>query len=339
MTVIDNDEDPLPVIILSSNTLNVNEGSTESFAVHLDKAPSIDIIVTLSVDNSEISLDRNSLTFNSSNYANSQLVVVTGTDDSDLTNKSSVITLSADGLTTKTINVTKINTDSQEPSTPTPTPSVNVVTDGLKLFALTNANNISGTTITDLSGNGNDLTISKISGGNDLVSDSEKITFDGGQSLTTTLATVDSNDTFTLQMVVNSDFVNTTTSSRYLAYLGSSGEVGRFLFSYLNTGLQVLATKGNNTTGIALSNFNGQSKKVVLTIVGGKTYHREFQDTTELKYTPTGGSYATSNLMTFGNIINATATNRGLEGSIYAILHYHKVLTEEEIAQNVNALL
>ena len=99
-------------IVLSSASLSVNESSSTTFTVKLDNQPSSDIAVTLSVNNSNCTIDKSSLTFTSSNYSNEQRITVSGTHNSNsYSNLNSTITLSATGLTTKTVNVTIINID------------------------------------------------------------------------------------------------------------------------------------------------------------------------------------------------------------------------------------
>ena len=98
-------------IIISSNTIVVNESSTNTFTVALNEAPTNNQVVSLSVNNNNCTLDKTSLTFTSDNYTN-QTVRVTGAHDSNsYEDKSSIITLSSDNVTSKTINVTINNID------------------------------------------------------------------------------------------------------------------------------------------------------------------------------------------------------------------------------------
>ena len=111
ITIKDNDEEPLGVT-LSTSTLSVNEDSTNTFDVSLNKQPSTNKVITLSVNNSNITLDKQSLTFTTTDYSNPQTVTVTGVrDSSNYDNKSSVITFTGENITTKTLNVTIVNTD------------------------------------------------------------------------------------------------------------------------------------------------------------------------------------------------------------------------------------
>ena len=99
-------------IVLSTSTISLNEGSTGSFTVKLDSAPTSNQVVNLSVNNSNCSLNKSSLTFTPSNYSTTQSVTITGThDSSSYSDKTSTITASSDGATSKTISVTIKNID------------------------------------------------------------------------------------------------------------------------------------------------------------------------------------------------------------------------------------
>ena len=98
-------------IIISNNTLSVNESSSNTFTVSLDKAPTNNQVVSLSVNNNNCTLDKTSLTFTNDNYTNQTVSVIGVHDSNSYEDKSSVITLSSDNVTSKTINVTVTNID------------------------------------------------------------------------------------------------------------------------------------------------------------------------------------------------------------------------------------
>lgn len=103
----------IPVITLSATSLSIAENDTGTFTVKLDKAPSSTTTVNLSTSNSNITLDKTSLSFTTSNYS-AQTITVTGTHDaSSYSSKTSVITVSSNGLASKTVNVTVTNIDEQ----------------------------------------------------------------------------------------------------------------------------------------------------------------------------------------------------------------------------------
>ena len=109
-------------IVLSTSTISLNEGSTGSFTVKLDSAPTSNQVVNLSVNNSNCSLNKSSLTFTPSNYSKTQSVTITGAHDtSSYSDKTSTITASSDNVSSKTISVTIKNIDTPEtPETPDP---------------------------------------------------------------------------------------------------------------------------------------------------------------------------------------------------------------------------
>lgn len=101
-------------IVLSTSSLSFNENSSSSFTVKLSQAPTNNQIVSIKVNNGYCTVDKPSLTFTSSNYSIAQTVTVTGVpDSSSYSNKSSVITLSSTGVSSKTVNVTLVNTDAE----------------------------------------------------------------------------------------------------------------------------------------------------------------------------------------------------------------------------------
>ena len=101
-------------IVLSTSSLSFNENSSSSFTVKLSQAPTNNQTVSIKVNNGYCTVDKSSLTFTSSNYSNTQAVTVTGVaDSSSYSNKNSVITLSSTGVSSKTVNVTLVNTDAE----------------------------------------------------------------------------------------------------------------------------------------------------------------------------------------------------------------------------------
>ena len=102
-------------IIVSLSSININEGSTGTFTVKLDKAPTSNQEVKLNVNNSNCTIDKNSLIFTPSNYSTTQTITVTGkSDSSSYIDKTSIITLSSSNVSSKTVSVTVVNTDVQK---------------------------------------------------------------------------------------------------------------------------------------------------------------------------------------------------------------------------------
>ena len=101
-------------IVLNTTTISLNEGSKGSFTVKLGSAPTSNQVVNLSVNNSNCSLDKNSLTFTPSNYSTAQLVTITGAhDSSSYSDKASIITASSNNVSSKKIDTIITNVDIQ----------------------------------------------------------------------------------------------------------------------------------------------------------------------------------------------------------------------------------
>ena len=171
-------------IVLSTSTISLNEGGTGGFTVKLDSAPTSNQVVNLSVNNSNCSLNKSSLTFTPSNYSTTQSVTITGAhDSSSYSNKTSTITASSNGVTSKTINVTIKNIDTQPVDTYTITRnlsnctcsnSATSITAGASYYATINANAgynldsitviMGGTNITSSAVSGSNISISNVTG-------------------------------------------------------------------------------------------------------------------------------------------------------------------------------
>ena len=104
-------------IMLSTSTLTVNEGSNSSFTVRLAQQPSENKTVQLSVNNSDVRLDKTQLAFTTSNWNVAQTVNVTVAEDDDYDNESCIISLSGSGLNSAVVNVT-INDNDERPKIP-----------------------------------------------------------------------------------------------------------------------------------------------------------------------------------------------------------------------------
>ena len=106
-------------IILNKTSLNIDEGSSSTFTVKLDKSPTQNQIINISVNNGNVTVNKTSLTFTPSNYSIEQTVTVNGISNSNsYSNESSVITISSYNVSSKTISVTIKNIDVQEPVDP-----------------------------------------------------------------------------------------------------------------------------------------------------------------------------------------------------------------------------
>lgn len=102
-------------IVVSKTSTTIIEGSTDSFTIKLDKAPTNNQVVTLSKNNSDVTLDKTSLTFTPSNYDIAKTVNISVAEDADYSNETCTITLSSPNVTSKTILVSITDND-EEPS-------------------------------------------------------------------------------------------------------------------------------------------------------------------------------------------------------------------------------
>ena len=105
-------------IITNTTSLTINEGLTTTFTVKLSQAPTSTQQVSLTSNNSDVTLSPKSLSFSSSDYNVTQTVTVTVLEDDDKLNDSAIITLSSNNVTNKTINVTVNDNDNDNTDEP-----------------------------------------------------------------------------------------------------------------------------------------------------------------------------------------------------------------------------
>ena len=99
-------------IVVSKTTATINEESTDTFTVKLDKAPTNSQTVNISSNNSDVTLSTNTLTFTPDNYNQTQEVRINVAKDSDAVNDNCTLTLSSTNVSSKTIIITIIDNDS-----------------------------------------------------------------------------------------------------------------------------------------------------------------------------------------------------------------------------------
>ena len=116
-------------IILSKTSETITEGSSTSFTVKLDQAPTNTQVVNLSVNNPDVTLSNSSLSFTSSNYSTAQTIIITVNKDSDTINDNATITVSSSNVASKTFVLTI--TDVTAPTTPSG--SYNIYLNGEKI--------------------------------------------------------------------------------------------------------------------------------------------------------------------------------------------------------------
>ncbi|MBZ0236127.1 MAG: hypothetical protein K8M05_27620 [Deltaproteobacteria bacterium] len=182
------DDDALG-IETSVTTINVNEGGTASFNVRLTAQPTANTTVTvMSSDITAATATPMTLTFTTANYATFQPVDLAGVSDVDSTNDSVTVSLTATGLSARTVGVTVLDDDTQDILLTTTTVTVGEAgtgTFGVRLAAMPASNVV----VTVASANTNKATASP-------------------SSLTFTSANYATNQTVTVSGVADLDLVN-----------------------------------------------------------------------------------------------------------------------------------
>jgi hypothetical protein len=113
---IDNDD---PQLVISTPSLNVNEGNSNTFTVRLASVPagSVNVSVARTAGDTDVSVSSGaSLTFTTGNYATPQTVTIAAAEDGDNTNDSATITVSMTGQPSRNVAVTVIDNDPLAPS-------------------------------------------------------------------------------------------------------------------------------------------------------------------------------------------------------------------------------
>ncbi len=118
VSITDNDAPSGTIVLSDTQTLTIDEGGSGTFDVSLSAAPNANVTVSLAKTNSDITLSPTSLTFDASNYGTGQTITVSAAEDTDATNDSDTITLSATGGidaddVTKSVSVTDNDTPSE----------------------------------------------------------------------------------------------------------------------------------------------------------------------------------------------------------------------------------
>ena len=108
-----------PIIQVSVSSLNVNEGSTNTFSVKLSSAPTSNVTVTVTRSGGSSNLTvsgGSSLTFTPANYGTYQAVTIASAqDDADVINDTATFSVSTvtPGINPVSINTTQIDNDAQ----------------------------------------------------------------------------------------------------------------------------------------------------------------------------------------------------------------------------------
>ena len=93
-------------IIVDATNLEITEGGTGAFTVHLDQAPTKNQIINITSDNSKVTVSPSTLTFTPSNYNTTQTITVSAEDDAIEDNGYTLtLTLSSNNVDNVVINV------------------------------------------------------------------------------------------------------------------------------------------------------------------------------------------------------------------------------------------
>ncbi|HTJ42147.1 MAG TPA: Ig-like domain-containing protein [Kofleriaceae bacterium] len=156
-------DDDTQAVVVTSQSVTVNEGTTNTVGVSLAFQPSANVVVSVtSTDPTTASVNPSSLTFTPQNYDTPQNVTITGVEDSNAIADSTTLTMSAAGATPASVTVNVPDNDTLGIVTSVATLSfaeTGTGTIGFKLSAQPQAN----TTVTIASSNTAKATVSPAS--------------------------------------------------------------------------------------------------------------------------------------------------------------------------------
>lgn len=100
-------------IVLSKSSVTIVEGGSDTFTIKLDKFPSQNQQVSLSVDNSSVVLSKTIFEFTPSNFNVEQSVTITILEDDNFTNEIATITATSSNVPSKTLTINITDNDEQ----------------------------------------------------------------------------------------------------------------------------------------------------------------------------------------------------------------------------------
>ncbi|MEZ4363434.1 MAG: LamG-like jellyroll fold domain-containing protein [Kofleriaceae bacterium] len=107
------DDDVLMVQPSTSSLGNITEGNASTFSVALSHQPPANVTVTVSSSSSALAVGPTSLTFTPINWASPQTITASAPQDADTAGAAVTISLSAAGLSTRTVSANVIDDDVQ----------------------------------------------------------------------------------------------------------------------------------------------------------------------------------------------------------------------------------
>jgi glucose/arabinose dehydrogenase len=111
---IDNDD---PQLVISTASLSVNEGSSNTFTVRLASPANLTVSVARTAGDTDVTVSGGAtLNFTTVNFATPQTVTIAAAEDGDNTNDNATITVSASGQTSRNVAVSVTDNDPLAPS-------------------------------------------------------------------------------------------------------------------------------------------------------------------------------------------------------------------------------
>ena len=100
-------------IVLSKSSVTIVEGGSDTFTIKLDKCPSQNQQVSLSVDNSSVILSKTIFEFTPSNFNDEQSVRITISEDDNYANEIATLTATSSNVPSKTLTINITDNDEQ----------------------------------------------------------------------------------------------------------------------------------------------------------------------------------------------------------------------------------
>ncbi len=141
---------PTAGVTLSKTSLTMNEGSSDTYTVKLDKAPTVNVTITVSGASGDVSVMGSPLTFTPSNFGTAQTITVSAARDGDTTDDTATLTHAASS--TDTAYGASLEIDDVDVTVTDTTPTFQLLTDPA---AVTEGTDISLTVTSDRSIFGN----------------------------------------------------------------------------------------------------------------------------------------------------------------------------------------
>ena len=261
LNVTDNDTQSL---VVSSTSVSVTEGATNTFTVKLAFQPASDMTVSVTRASGDTDLSVSggaSLTFTSANWNTTQTVTLAAAEDVDLANGSAVFNVTSTGLTTVSVTGTEADNDTQ--SLVVSSTSVSI-TEGL-----TNT-----FTVKLAFQPASDVTVSV-----DRASGDTDLSVSGGASLTFTSANWNTTQTVTLAAAEDLDLANgsaafnvTSTGLNTVSLSGAEADNDLLTLTVSRSTGSVYETAGvSAATGTVTRNDDDLSSALVVTLSSSDT--------------------------------------------------------------------